>query len=310
MGGFTGKKLAQFLFQHTPNHDIHGTVFKEESSDSSLEYATSHRIDLADEKMVYQLIRDVQPDRIFHLAAQSFVPISFTKPWNTIRNNTQAQLNVFEACRANNLKPKILVTSSADIYGNVSPEELPITENSPLRPLSPYAVSKITQDLLAYQYRHTYKWHIVTIRQFNHTGPGQNDNFVIPAFAKQIAQIEAGLQDRIIKVGDLSAQRDFTDVRDVVRAYHLLLDSDETSNEYNLASGKAHSIQHILDLLIAQSTRTDIIVETDPELFRPSPSPILVGDCSRLRQAIGWQPEIPIEQTVTEILDFYRERFA
>lgn len=301
ISGFVGRHLATLL----KDYELHGTVFNSKPADSHVRY---HHIDLRDEDAVRKLIEEVQPQQIYHLAAQSFVPRSFEAPWETLENNIRAQVNLFEACRKIELYPRVLVVSSAVVYGVVSPHEVPIPENAPLRPNNPYGVSKVAQDMLAFQYHATYNWHIIRARAFNHIGIGQSENFVVPAFATQIARIEANLQEPVLRVGDLSTKRDFSDVRDVVRAYQLLMERGTAGAVYNVATGTSYSIQYLLDQLIALSTHNDIRVEVDQKALRPSNIPVLEGDPTLLKQATGWQPEFTFEQTLADVLEDCRRR--
>jgi GDP-4-dehydro-6-deoxy-D-mannose reductase len=243
--------------------------------------------------------------QIYHLAGQAFVPRSFEAPWETLENNVRPQLNLSLACIQYHPTTRILIAGSAEIYGTVT--RVPIDESAPLQPSSPYSVSKVTQDLLGLQYHLSHGLHILRARAFNHFGPKQSDRFVVPAFAMQIARIEAGQQAPVLQVGDLSAQRDFTDVRDIVRAYRLLVERGTPGEAYNIASGEAHSIQEVLDTLLSL-TAVPITVTIDEKRLRPSNIPILVGDNTRLRQATGWSPTVRFDQTLQEVLQDCRER--
>jgi len=203
--------------------------------------------------------------------------------------------------------PRFLAIGSSEEYGLVHEDELPIKESNPLRPLSPYAVSKVTQDLMAYQYFKSYALPIVRARAFNHEGPRRGDVFVTSNFARQIAEIEAGNHEPTIHVGNLKAVRDYTDVRDIVRGYWLLLERGDPGQVYNLCSGRGWAIQEILDFLLGESINTSIRVREDPARLRPSDVPVLIGDCSRLT-ALGWKPRIPFEQTLRDLLGYWRER--
>jgi GDP-4-dehydro-6-deoxy-D-mannose reductase len=304
--GFVGQHLAGYLADLMPNAELYGTTLGDEKPTvpGNLVFC---RADLRNPQQINELVADVRPEFIYHLAAQAFVPLSFQDPWDTLENNIRSQVNIIQACLREQIRPRMLVISSAEIYGYVSPDQLPITEDTELRPTSPYAVSKITQDMLALQYCLSHDLPIMRARPFNHFGPGQGENFVAPAFAMQIARIEAGQQEPIIKVGDLSPQRDFTDVRDIVRAYHLIMERGAPGAVYNVACGQAHSIQSLLDHLLAYSDR-EIEVVVDPDRLRPGDMPILRGDYTRLKQATGWQPQIPFEQTLADILDDCRRR--
>jgi GDP-4-dehydro-6-deoxy-D-mannose reductase len=262
--------------------------------------------DLRDPQGVQALISEVQPDHIFHLAAQSFVPASFADPWDTLHNNIRAQLNLLEAVRRLGREARILVIGSNEEYGAPKPEELPLTEESSLRPNNPYAVSKVAQDFLGLQYHLAHGMPVVRVRPFNHTGPGQSSRFVVPAFASQIARIEAGLQDPLMKVGNLDAARDFTDVRDIVRAYHLAVTRGEPGDVYNLASGQPRAVQGLLEMLLSYS-RAEIRVERDPDRYRPVDVPSVYGSAEKFSQRTGWEPQIPFEQTLQDVLQYWRK---
>lgn len=306
-GGFVGKHLAHWLKHAYPEAELHGTAYTGESTINDL--MTIHQIDLCDTDGVLALLADILPDQIYHLAAQSFVPRSFDAPWETLENNILSQLNLITVCIALAIKPRIIITSSAEVYGIVKPDEVPIKETAELRPTSPYGVSKITQDMLAKQYHTTHQIPLVRVRAFNHFGTGQNERFVAPAFALQIAQIEAGLQEPVMYVGDLSAKRDFTDVRDIVRAYQLLAEQGEAGEVYNVASNISYSGQELLDVLIGLSD-VEIRVEQDPARMRPTNLPILQGNYDRLHQVTGWRPEFTFAQSLADILDDCRQRVA
>jgi len=219
------------------------------------------------------------------------------------------QVNILEAVRRIGLKARIQLACSSEEYGMVHPDELPIKETNPLRPLSPYAVSKVTQDMLGYQYWMSWKVDCVRTRGFNHEGPRRGEVFVMSNFAKQIAAIEAGLHEPVIRVGNLDAVRDFTDVRDIVRAYWLAATRGEPGEVYNLASGRGITIREMLDRLLAMS-RVEVRVETDPARLRPSDVEVLLGDASKFRAATGWEPHIPLDQTLADSLDYWRGRLA
>ena len=299
--GFVGGHLVQYLSQAAETTEIHGTTL---SADQLTPGVQLHQVNLTDEEAVHTLLQSIQPDQIYHLAAQASPRQSCADPWNTLKNNIQAQLNIILACINLSIAPRILVISSAEIYqaGNQ-----PIDEATPLNPTSPYGVSKIAQDMLALQYAQSNRLPIMRARPFNHIGPGQSEGFVAPDFATQIARIEAGMQEPVLEVGNLAAQRDFTDVRDVVRAYHLIVEQGQPADVYNVASGKAISIQNILDILLSYSTR-DIEVRVDPARFLPIDVPIKQGNADRLRQAMGWQPTISLEQSLLDILNECRQR--
>ena len=308
--GFVGSHLAEYCLSLDQQVEVIGTCrwrSRRENIEHLEDAINLYECDLRDASSVKTLLADIQPERIFHLAAQSYVPSSWNSPGETITTNVIGQLNIFEAMRETNSTASIQIAGSSEEYGLVHPEEAPITEKNPLRPLSPYAVSKVAQDMLAYQYFQSYGLRVVRTRAFNHTGPRRGDVFVTSNFAKQIAEIEAGQRPPVIHVGDLNPKRDFTDVRDIVRAYWLSLEHCNLGEVYNVASGKAYRIKEVLEILLDNSGQ-DIEVVEDPERLRPSDVPLLLGDNSRFCKATGWIPEIPFEQTAKDLLDYWRER--
>lgn len=307
--GFAGSHLAELALRED-GVEVFGTR-RWRSRTENIDHLTDRlrlvECDLRDAASVQRLVDSVRPERIFHLAAQSYVPTSWHAPTETFTTNVVGQINLFEALRHSGCAARVQVACSSEEYGLVTPDETPITEDNPLRPLSPYAVSKVGQDLLAYQYHRSYGLHTVRTRGFNHTGPRRGEVFVVSNFAKQIAEIEAGHREPVIRVGNLEAERDFTDVRDVVRAYWLALEHCEPGQAYNIASGHAWRIRDVLELLLSFSDAS-IDVEVDADRLRPSDVELLLGDASRLRAATGWEPEIPFEQTARETLEYWRER--
>jgi GDP-4-dehydro-6-deoxy-D-mannose reductase len=308
VAGFVGSHLLQHLLNETPDAEIHGTIM-EHSHRPDVPQLICHALNLKDERGLTDLIEQVRPTQIYHLAAQASPKASFKNPWDTLENNIQTQVNILQACLTTQIQPRILIISSAEIYGLVPPEMLPATEDCPLQPRNPYAVSKIAQDMLGLQYFISHHLPILRVRPFNHIGPGQSEGFVAVDFAIQIARIEAGLQPPVMAVGNLAAQRDFMDVRDVVRAYRLVMEQGTPGDVYNVASGKTYSVQALLDTLLNYST-AKIDIQTDPARMLPADVPIIQGDASRLRQATGWQPTIPFEQSLLDVLNDCRERVA
>ena len=306
--GFAGSHLAEFLLAR--DVEVVG-AYRWRSRMDNIEHLTSsiHLIecDLRDAISIRTVLQETKPDIIFHLAAQSFVPASWQSPADTLHANAIGQINLFEAMRSCNLNCKIQIACSSEEYGLQSEDELPIKETNALRPLSPYAVSKVTQDLLGWQYFRSYGTQVVRTRAFNHSGPRRGDVFVDSSFAKQVALIEAGKQEPVIRVGNLDAKRDFTDVRDIVRAYWLALEKCEIGEAYNISSGVARSIQEVLDLLLTMTDR-QVQVEPDPDRQRPSDIPVLLGDPTKFCSRTGWAAEIPYEQTLRDTLDYWRER--
>jgi GDP-4-dehydro-6-deoxy-D-mannose reductase len=264
--------------------------------------------DLRDLSSARELIERAAPDYIVHLAAQSFVGASWQTPAETLTTNAIAQMNLFEAIRQLGTRARFLVIGSSEEYGLVYPDELPIRETNPLRPLSPYGVSKVTQDLMGFQYWKSYGLDIVRARAFNHEGPRRGPDFSTSNFAKQIAEIEAGLRKPVVEVGDLKPSRDFSDVRDIVRGYWDLLERGVAGDVYNLCSGDDWSIERMLNFLLAQSTVSGIEVHTDAARLRPSDIPVLRGSFEKIEAAVGWRPRIPLEQTLRELLEYWRRR--
>jgi GDP-4-dehydro-6-deoxy-D-mannose reductase len=306
--GFVGSHLTEFALGK--GAEVFGTYRWRSRLDNIQNLLTKIRLidcDLRDAISVRNAVKEAKPDWIFHLAAQSFVPASWTAPADTMHINVIGTINLFEAVRQLDLDCRILNAGSSEEYGLQFEQELPIKETNPLRPLSPYAVSKVAQDLLGWQYHRSYGMFIVRTRAFNHSGPRRGEVFVDSGFAWQIARIEAGLQEPVIYVGNLEAKRDFTDVRDIVQAYWLALEKGEPGEVYNIASGKAWSVQEVLNMLLGM-TKVQVEIRQDPARMRPSDVPVLIGDSTKFRQRTGWQPKIPYEQTLRDMLDYWRSR--
>lgn len=310
IAGFVGSHFTEFLLGKK-NIDIYG-IERWKASTENIEHLKD-RIKLYDECDINDIVsmRDilekVKPDYILHLAAQSFVPTSWTAPAETIKTNMIGEVNLFEALRSLRQNPRIIVAGSSEEYGFVKKDELPIKETNPLRPLSPYAVSKVGQDMLGYQYFKSYGLNVVRTRAFNHTGPRRGEAFVCSNFAKQIAVIEKKKQKPVIHVGNLDAKRDFTDVRDMVKGYWLLMQKGTTGEVYNICSGKAYSIKQVLDTLLPLS-KVPIKIKQDPSRMRPSDVPILLGDCKKMKKITNWKPVIPFKKTMQDLLDYWRGR--
>jgi GDP-4-dehydro-6-deoxy-D-mannose reductase len=266
--------------------------------------------DLRDLSAVRALLETANPTHVLHLAAQSFVGASWQAPAETLSTNIISQVNLLEAVRGLKMSPRFLVVGSSEEYGLVAEDELPIKETNALRPLSPYAVSKVAQDMLGYQYFKSYGLPIIRSRAFNHEGPRRGDVFVTSNFARQVAEIEAGLRDPVISVGDLTPRRDYSDVRDIVRGYWLLLERGEPGEVYNLCSGRSWAIRQVLDFLLEQSRVKGIDVRIDPARLRPSDVMVLEGDPSKIAKATGWKVEIPFECTLKDLLAYWRRRTA
>ncbi len=306
--GFAGNYLARFLLTQK-DVKVLGTYRSQKSKDLLSDTASDlelYQLDLMDYEKVVEVLEKSKPDEIYHLAALASAAASFESPGLVITNNIISQLNLFEAVRLNKLSPKIMIISSAEIYGIVDPNDLPVDEDTVLKPASPYAVSKIAQDYMGLQYHISYNLNVIRARPFNHIGPGQTDQFATSSFAKKIAEIEKGKREPILTAGNLDAKRDFTDVRDMVKAYVLLMEKGIAGEVYNIGSGKSYKMSEVLDILLSYSD-AKIKVEVDPALLRPSDNPELLCDNNKIKDLTGWAPEIPIEKTLKEILEYWRK---
>lgn len=305
--GFAGSHLADYFLEEG-DHEIYGTV-KWRSNRENIRHIESKikllECDIKDAFAMKAVLEESKPDHIFHLAAQSYVPFSWRVPQETIDTNITGELNLFEGLRGLKMNPMIHIAGSSEEYGLVHPDELPITENNPLRPLSPYAVSKVAQDFLGYQYFKSYGMKIVRTRAFNHTGPRRGEVFVTSNFARQLIEVERGKRQPVLQVGNLDAVRDFSDVRDVVRAYALALKKGTPGEVYNIASGKGIKIADLLKKLI-ELTKVEVKIEQDPDRLRPSDVQLLTGSPEKFQKATGWKPMIPFEKTLRDLMDYWR----
>lgn len=306
--GMMGSVLAQEWLRRAPEAEVFGT-HRWRSRMGNVE-PFKHRVrlrecDVRDQSNVRRLLHEIQPDRIFHLAAQSNVPTSLHAPADTLATNVVGLVNLLEAMRELRSTARILVPGSSEEYGLQQPDELPARETNFLRPLSPYGVSKVAQDMTGLQYFESYGLHIVRTRAFNHTGPGREDVFVESNLARQIAEIEAGLRPPILHVGNLDVVRDYSDVRDIARAYVLALENGTAGEVYNICSGQAVRIGQMVDMLLSM-TSVPIEVRQDPSRVRSKEALQLTGDASRFRALTGWEPEIPLHDTLRDILGTWR----
>lgn len=313
--GFAGSHLADYLIKNQPNVEIFGTK-RWRSKMENLQHINDginyYECDMKDAHNVFDIINRIKPDKIFHLAAQSFVPTSWDSPSETFEINIIGQCNLFESVRqlkSDKYNPVIQIAGSSEEYGLVKAEETPIYETNPLRPLSPYAVSKIAQDFMGYQYFKSYGLRVIRTRAFNHSGPRRGEVFVDSNFAKQIAEIELGHRKPEIEVGNLDSIRDFTDVRDIVEGYWEATEKGEAGEVYNICSGKGFGIREMLNRLLSLSTKKEIKITEVASRMRPSDVPILIGNCEKFRQATGWSPKIPyLETTLIDTLDYWRNK--
>ena len=308
--GFAGSHLADYILENHPEVKLYGLIRWRSPLENILHIRDKielHQGDLKDIVSLKKCLAEIKPDRIFHLAAQSYVPFSWKCPSETFSINALGQINLFEAVLSLNLSPRIQVAGTSEEYGLVNPDEIPMKETNPLRPLSPYAVSKVAQDLMAWQYYKSYGLRTVRTRGFNHTGPRRGEVFICSNFAKQIAEIEKGKKEPVIYVGNLEAKRDFTDVRDTVRGYWLCLEKGKDGDVYNVGTGKPYSMKEILDILLSMS-KVKVKTELDPARLRPSDVPVLFSDCTKLKELTGWEPKIPFKQTLQDLLEYWREK--
>ena len=298
---FIGSYLAEFLMEM--GFTVYGTIHQDSRNiDHLKEKLTTFKCDILDKNKIESIVAEVNPDFVFHLAAQSLILPSWQDPEKTLKVNTLGTLYLLESIRKAAIDPVIEVVGSSAEYGFCDAAESPIKESRELRPSSPYGVSKVAEDMLAYIYWRTYDMKVIRIRPFYIVGP-RKVSYVCSDFAIGIAQIEAGQRDTL-SVGNLDNVRDLVDVRDAVRAMWLLAEKGTPREVYNICSGKGYRVKDILDKLISLSSQ-HIKVRTDPDRMRPSDEPILIGDSSRLR-SLGWEPQISIEKTLSDILDYWR----
>jgi len=314
ISGQTGSHLADYILENVPDATVHGTIrYRSDVSNISHLYGNPrvklHDCELRDAHNVGKVVAKVRPDKVFHLAATSFVRSSWDQPADIMVNNTVSQINLMESLVLYSPEAKVQIACSSEQFGKVLPHEVPITEDNELRPISPYAVSKCAQEHLAYQYWESHGLHSIITRTFNHTGPRRGDAFVESSFCKQVAMIEAGLQEPVIKHGNLESVRDYTDARDVAAAYWIAMDVCRPGEPYNICSNMRISIGELLDLLIGVSTFSGTIEKrVDPDRLRPSDVTLLYGDSSKFNNQTGWSPKHTLEQTMSDLLAAWRKK--
>ena len=302
--GFVGSYLAKGLLNNY-NMEIHATKLPHEQL--VITGVDIHDLNILNKDEIVRLLFAIRPEYIFHLAAQSSVSVAWKNPGLTIDINVKGSINVLDAARELFYKPKILLIGSGEEYGHIQENEVPINENNHLRPGNIYAATKVCQNMIAKIYSQAYDMNLMMVRAFNHIGPGQSPIFVVSDFCKQVAEIEKGSREPIIYVGNLDAKRDFTDVRDVVRAYVLLIQKGQPGETYNVGSGHAYAIREILNMIISLSW-VNIKVEIDINKIRPVDASIIEADITKINHITGWLPKISLKQTIEEILDYWRER--
>lgn len=309
--GFVSRHFCEYL-EHNgirsfiKGIDVHYPDFKQESF-KNIQF-DFERIDLLDQGKVENIIFEFQPNYIVHLASFSSVAFSWKEPILSFQNNTNIFLNLLEAVRKSNISARILSVGSSEEYGNVVEKDLPLREDHPLKPVSPYAVARVSQELLSNIYVHGYGLDIIMTRSFNHIGPFQKDIFVVPSFVKQLVQLKKhGTATKKLITGDTTIIRDFIDVRDVVSAYYLLLTKGEKGNTYNVCSGKGWSLKEIIDI-ISGMLKTKVNIRTDPSLFRPSDNKIIIGSNEKLKIKLKWRAQYTIEQSLNDMIQYWEEQ--
>ncbi len=306
IAGFAGSHLAELLVRD--GEEVAGTVFPGENTRNIEAVRSEVRLvscDLRDAKETEGTVSDLEPEEIYHLAARTFIPDSVVDPRATFDTNLYGTLNLFEAAKKIPSAPMVLFVGSADEYGRVEESELPISEQAPLRPTNPYSVSKVSASMLAYQYGVSGPMRVVRVRPFNHTGPRQEARFVCSDFARQIVEAEKGRRPPEVRVGNLTPKRDFTDVRDVVRAYRDILRGGKSCEVYNICSGESLSVGEILQELLAASQIQMRVVESC-DRARESEVEDVRGDFGKIEREVGWRPRIPLKETLKELMEYWR----
>lgn len=315
--GFVGSHLAEYILQNHPDAVVLGLVrwrSPKENITKILNKITLCYGDLQDLPSLQTIIKEHAPDIIFHLAAQSYVDFSFLAPVATLQANVIGTANLLEAVRKLKAEagydPVIHICSSSEVYGQVRENEVPITEENPFRPASPYAVSKVAEDMLGLQYWLSWKIKTIRTRMFTHTGNRRGEVFAESSFAKQIAAIEAGMQPPVINVGNLNSIRTFLDVKDAVRAYWLLATTCTPGEVYNIGGAETMTVGDMLQKLLALSSRNDIKVEVDAKRLRPSDVTLQIPSISKFTSQTNWKPQIPFNQTLHDLLTHWRNYYA
>ncbi|MFH1868528.1 MAG: GDP-mannose 4,6-dehydratase [Candidatus Omnitrophota bacterium] len=309
IAGFVGSHLSELLIEK--KYDLYG-IERRGADTANIEHLMGSirlysECDINDFDATKKILNKIKPDFVIHLAAQASLFISWKAPVDTIETNVVGQVKLFEALRSLKLNPRIILAGSCEEYGSVKREDIPIKETCPLRPLNTYAVSKVAQDYLGYQYYKSYGLDIIRTRPFHQTGPRRSKHFVCSNFARQIALIEKGRQEAVMYVGNLKAERDFSDVRDMVNAYWHIMKKGRSGDVYNICSGKGYTIKKVLDMLLSM-TEKKVKVKQDLKRIRLNDVPLFIGDCAKMKRLTGWKPVIPFEKTLNDLLNYWRDR--
>ncbi len=302
--GFVGGHLIRHLSDEC-GYEVYATKLAHETLKTG--DAEVRDLDILDAEAVSKLLGEIRPDQIYHLAAQSSVKLSWERPQLTADINIRGTLNVLEAVRQADYSPRILLVGSGEEYGYLKPEEIPVKEDTLLRAGNIYAATKACQGMLGEIYARAYGMDIIMVRAFNHIGPGQSEIFVVSDFCRQVVMAELGMQEPVISTGNLSAERDFTDVRDIVKAYSALMSRGKSGQTYNVGSGRARSIQSMLDLILSKSS-VSIGVKQDSARMRPGDVPVIAADITRIKLDTGWEPCTDISDTIDDIMNYWREK--
>lgn len=298
--GFVGSHLAEYLSKK--KYKIFGIHFAEPIK----RIGKLYRCDIRDYARTFKIIKEIKPDAIFHLAAQSSVSQGEKHINDTFAINTQGTLNLLETLRETNIKPRIIYISSCEVYGRSDGK---LTEHSPTKPVSFYALSKLLAERICQYYYQYYDFDIVILRPFSHTGPGQNEKFIFSQVSKKIGEIEAGLAEPYLTVGNIEVRRDYTDITDIIKAYYLALGKCQKGEIYNISSGKAYSIRKGIEFLISLSKKK-IAIKIGRELLRPNDIPLLSGRAEKFMRQTGWKPQIDFFTTLTNLLNYYRQKIS
>lgn len=310
--GFVGSHLAEYILNLNQGHEVYGVCRWRSPRDNLAgiyKRVTLVDADLGDLGALIRHFETIRPDIVFHLAAQSYVLTSFNSPVHTMWTNAIGTTNLLEAVRITGIDPVIHICSSSEVYGQVKEEDVPIKETCPFRPASPYAVSKVAEDMVAYQYGASYKMKIIRTRMFTHTGARRGDVFVMSSFSKQIASAELGLTEPVISVGNLKSVRTFCDVRDAVRAYWILVNKCSPGEVYNIGGNSTLTVGEALDIMLSFS-RMKFEIKVDPKLLRPSDVTLQIPCIDKFRNDTGWEPEIPLEKTLKDMLEYWRKELT